>query len=107
MLSLKGFSLGLKGLDPIIAFLSSVGPKNETGVLSLSGGFVAFGDLDGFDDPAPAAVAVEDDFRGGGAFDCLQRREGRKEKGGRMMSLLVMTKGKVGATPKKEREEDM
>jgi hypothetical protein len=91
MLALERLRLGLEGLDPVIAFLSRVGPEDEAGVLPLGGGFVAFGDFDGFDDPAPAAVAVEDDLGGGGAFDCLQAKGG---KGGgerwREMSFNVM-----------------
>lgn len=80
MLALEGFCLGLEGLNPVIAFLRGVGTEDEAGMLALGGGFVALSDLDGLDDRAPAAVAVEDYLRGGGAFDCLKGggRTGRK-----------------------------
>lgn len=96
MLPLERLGLLLEGLDPVIAFLSRVGSEDEAGVLALSGGFVAFGDFDGFDDTAPPAVVVEDDLRGGGAFDCLQAkgRKGRKEGGEKRYEFFnVMTAG--------------
>ncbi len=64
MLALERFCLGLEGLNPVIALLRGAGPEDEAGMSALGGGFVALSDLDGLDDRAPAAVAVEDYFRG-------------------------------------------